>query len=141
MCWDNPVFGKAFPHIGLPRYVGMHTHIRVPRYMEMHSHILGYPGMWERIPTYWGTPVYGNALPSTGVPRYIGKHSHIFGYPSIWECTPIYLDTPLYAFPCSVLESACDSTAPNCAHGAPFRCRRRLALGAVEAHALFGVRA
>jgi hypothetical protein len=29
----------------------------------MHSHRLGYPFLWECIPTYWGTTVYGDAFP------------------------------------------------------------------------------
>jgi hypothetical protein len=27
-----------------------------------------YPSIWECIPIYWGTPIYGDALPYTGVP-------------------------------------------------------------------------
>ena len=45
----------------------------------MHPHIMGYPGICECIPIYWGTPVYGNASPYIGVPQHLGMH--ILRYP------------------------------------------------------------
>jgi hypothetical protein len=47
----------------------------------MHSHILGRPRIWDCIPIYWGTPVYGNAFPHfVGMPRNMGMHPHILDW-------------------------------------------------------------
>jgi hypothetical protein len=67
------------------------------------------PSIWECIPVYCGSPVFGNAFQCIGVPQFIGVHSHIIGYPSIWECNshilgypslwksiPTYLEHPIY---------------------------------------------
>ena len=51
---------------------------------------LGCPSIWECLPIYWATPLYGNAVPYTGAPQCMGMHSHILGFPSTWECSPIY---------------------------------------------------
>jgi hypothetical protein len=56
------------------------SHFRAFRYtgvaqkMAMNSNLLGYPSIWERSPTFVGTPVFGNALQCARVPQYMGMH-------------------------------------------------------------------
>jgi hypothetical protein len=50
----------------------------------------GYPSIWACISIYWGTPVYLDAFPYIGVDHCRGMHPRIRGYPSISGCIHIY---------------------------------------------------
>jgi hypothetical protein len=85
--------------------------------LGMHPHIERYPSIWERFPTYWGTPIYGGgripiysatpvygyASPCTQVPQRMGMHPQILGYPIIWECISVYWGTPAYGMHIRIL--------------------------------------
>jgi hypothetical protein len=88
---------NVFPFIGVPQYTGMHPDLlgcpnremcsHIPGYPNMYVyvyiyiyiyiyiHMLGYPSIWECVPIYRGTPVYGNVFP-------VYRDSHVHGLPS-----------------------------------------------------------